>query len=217
MAVPHRLWTSLTYQNNTKTGCEVHAPDPHSVAPIHTHLGPHLRWTTLGGEVGFFRVIEPTKAPLPQPPILASSCLCPSPAYGGRKPSPQQSPRARPHPLTVLPGSGRGHLNIPSPPKTFPQPLRPRTPTHLSVCPQEPSSRGAVGDITGRGSLSGYGARASGCGAGYTQGGPGRSPLTPQASQPGPPGVRTKPTIYVTAWCLRPPATPESPPGLLRA
>lgn len=115
---------------------------PHSVAPIHTHLGPHLRWTTLGGEVGFFRVIEPTKAPLPQPSILASSCLCPSPAYGGRKPSPQQSPKARPHPPTVLPGSGRGHLNVPSPPKTFPQPLRPRTPTHLSVCPQEPSSMG---------------------------------------------------------------------------
>lgn len=48
---------------------------------------------------------------------------------------------------------------------------------------------------------------------------PGKSPLTPQASQPGPPGVRTEATIYLTAWCLRPRDTQESPScaGLLCA
>lgn len=105
-------------------------------------LGPYLGWPTLGGDVGCFKVTEPTKAPPPRPPILAPSYLalsCPLPAEAmGHHPS--RAPRARPHPPAALPGT----LVSTKLPKTSPA-FEASNPHHLSVCPQGPSRRGTIG------------------------------------------------------------------------
>lgn len=139
---PSAMCTSLI--KNTKTGgVRGPHPNPSSAAPICTHLGPCLGWPTLGGDVGCFKVTEPTKAPPPGPPILAPSYLalsCPLPAEEALGHHPSRAPRARPHPPTALPGT----LVSTKLPKTSPA-FEASNPHHLSVCPQGPSSRGTIG------------------------------------------------------------------------
>lgn len=113
------------------------------------------------------------------------------------------------HAPVVLPGTLV--QSIQSSPRLFPS-LGGQELHHRSTVLRDPPAGGPLG--TSRRPLSRCGAQASGCG-------PGWSPLTPSPSQPaGSPGVRTEPTIYLTAWCLRPRDTREPPnpsPQLLRA
>lgn len=165
---------------------------------------PHLGWPALGGDVGHFKVTGPTKAPLPQPPILASSYLalsCPLPAEAeGHYPS--RAPRARPHPPAVLSGT----LVSTKLPKTSPA-FEASNPYHLSVCPLGPSSRGTTGDIMEATVQMGL----SGCGMGLLQGRPGKSPLIPSSQPAGSARGQDRTNYLPNCMVLKAPRHPRAP------
>lgn len=197
-------------------GCEVRA---HPSSAPHPHRpGPHPGWAALRGDAEDFRV------PPPQPPILAPSCLCPCP----RRPQaiiPAEPPGPGP-PARRPPREGARPLERTKPPKTLPQPWRPRTPTHLSVRPSSGTLQqgGPLG--TSWRSLSRCGAQASGCGTGCPQGGPGWSPLTPPSQPAGSPRGQDRTNYLPNCMVLKAPRHPRvpraaacmttAPPGLPR-
>lgn len=129
--VPHLLCV-LHWPKNTKTGCKGHA-QPQLCSPIRTHPVPILDGQPWEGMLGVLRSLNLQRPLLPDHPS--------GPIIPGAVMSPPCGPRPRPGP-THLPSS-LGYLLSTKLPKTSPA-----FPHHLSVCPQGPSSRVTIGDIT---------------------------------------------------------------------
>lgn len=185
-------------------------PNPSSAASIRTHLGPYLGWAAWEGMLGVLGSLSLQRPLLPSHPswhVMPGTVVYPLPVEAASH-QPLQPGLGPMHPL-----SSQEHLSSPyKAPQDSSPAFEARNSTIGPSVLRDPPAGGPLG--TSRRPLSRCGAQASGCG-------PGWSPLTPSPSQPaGSPGVRTEPTIYLTAWCLRPRDTREPPnpsPRLLRA